>query len=85
MTDAEKIKKLQEYLHDLGWYPILIIDIEEVKEHLEDRADQPIDEEALRKCCSYVARKMDTSYEFMNAVEWAAELYLTNGEDNDEV
>ena len=81
MTDAEKIKKVQEYLHDLGWYPILILDIEDVREHLEDTADQPIDEGALRKCCEYVARKMDTSHEFMNAIEWASDLYLTNGED----
>lgn len=77
MKDSEKIKKVQEYLHDLGWYPILILDIDDVKEHLKDTVDEDIDEERVRKVCEYVARKMDTSYEFLNAVEWASELYFT--------
>lgn len=76
MTNAEKIKKMQEYLHDLGWYPILILDIDDVKEHIEETVGGDIDEKLIRKVCEYVARKMDTSYEFLNAVEWASELYL---------
>jgi hypothetical protein len=82
MTDAEKLKKMQEYLHDFGWYPILILDIDDVKEHLKDYVDGDIDEERVRKVCEYVARKMDTSYEFLNAVEWASDLYLTKGENH---
>lgn len=82
MTNGEKIKKMQEYLHDLGWYPILILDIDDVKEHIKDYVDGDIDEERVRKVCAYVARKMDTSYEFLNAVEWASDLYLTKGENH---
>ena len=79
MKDSEKIKKVQEYLHELGWFPILILDIDDVKEHLKDLVDD-IDEERVRKVCEYVARKMDTSYEFLNAVEWASDLYMAEKE-----
>jgi hypothetical protein len=82
MTESEKIKKVQEYLHDLGWYPILLLDMDDVKEHLMDYVDEDIDEQRLRQVCKYVARKMDTSHEFLNAVEWASDLYLTRGENH---
>ena len=78
MTNAEKIQKIQEYLNDLGWYVLAMLDIDEVKEHLEDSVDKPIDEEELRRCCEYVARKFDGSNESMLAIEWASELYLEN-------
>lgn len=83
MTDAEKIKKVQEYLHDLGWYPILVLGIDDVKEHLKDvKHDEELDDERIRWVCEYVAKNMNISYEFIDAIEWATELYLTNGEDN---
>jgi hypothetical protein len=83
MTNEEKIKKMQEWLHDLGWYPILILGIDEVKEHIKDTVGGDIDEERVRKACAYVARNTVTAYEFLNAVEWASDLYLTKGEINE--
>ncbi len=81
MKDSEKIKKVQEYLLDLGWYPILILDIDDVKEHLKDLVDD-IDEKKVRDVCAYVYRHMDIWQESITAIEWAVHLYLTKGENH---
>jgi hypothetical protein len=80
MTREEQIKAFNELQSALGWYPILSLCVEDIKEYILERNDNfgpdeawPMpDDEAIHDACQYVARKFDTDA-YSHAMEWAVE------------
>jgi len=75
MTRDEKIQMLTALQKDLGWYPLMTMCVEDLKDRIEgDGLPMPPDD-VLHQACAYVARKyeFDASYAFDWAVEYATE------------
>ena len=74
LTRAEKINLINQLQKDIGWYPLLVLCIEDVRNHLEDLGDDMPSDEALRQSCAYVYRKWDGGDLWNDAVHWASEI-----------
>jgi hypothetical protein len=80
MNHEQKMELLLKLNKSLGFYPILVISTDDVREHLKDSIEDDIPEEALHNACAYVARKYETGNDFVDAIEWASELCLQHHE-----
>jgi hypothetical protein len=71
LTREEQIQLYLALEKKIGWYGIVILDVGDVKKHIEDCEMPMPSDEAIVEACEYVARKNDESaYPF---IEWAAE------------
>ena len=78
LTRAELFELYFAIEKKLGWYGIVILCADDVKNYIEENGlEMPSDSE-IHRACSYVARKHDeSSYPF---IEWALEVIKENKE-----
>ena len=74
LTQSEKYELLNKLNKSLGYYPILVLSIDDVREHLLDCTLEDVPDDVLHKACDYVARKYDIGNDAMEAIHWASEL-----------
>jgi hypothetical protein len=72
LTRDEQIKLYYQLEKALGWYGIVTLCVEDVKQYVEDNQLSMPSDERIRQACAYVSRKNDeSSYPF---IEWALEV-----------
>ena len=72
LTQDEQIKLYHQLEKSLGWYGIVTLCVEDVKQYVEDNQLSMPSDERIRQACAYVSRKNDeSSYPF---IEWALEV-----------
>ena len=81
LTDNEKFELLNNLNKSLGYYPILVLSIDDVRDHIFDSTSDNVPDEVLHRACAYVARKYEISYDFLESIQWASELCLENAEN----
>jgi hypothetical protein len=71
LTREEQIQLYLALEKKIGWYGIVILDVEDVKKHIEDCEMPMPSDEAIAETCEYIARNnTESAYPF---IEWAAE------------
>lgn len=74
MDRPDQIQLLMELERALGWYPIVTLDIDDVRERFIDQgADVPSDV-VLHQACDYVFRK--NNEDSSHLLEWAQDVAL---------
>lgn len=73
LNRSEQINLLSQLEEALGWYPIVSLDIEDLRDRFEDLEEKPTDW-ILHRACKYVFRKNceDSSH----LIEWAQDVAL---------
>jgi hypothetical protein len=72
MTRDEQIKLYHQLEKALGWYGIVTLCADDVKDLMTVREMTIPEDEVIKNACAYVARKADIDHTF--EIEWAAEL-----------
>jgi hypothetical protein len=73
LTRSEQINLLSQLEEALGWYPIVSIDIDDLRERFEDLEEKPTDW-VLHRACKYVSRKNDETNSHL--LDWAQDVAL---------
>ena len=73
MTNEQKFALLDKLNKSLGFYPILVLAVEDVRDHLWDAHEANPSDEDLHRACAYVARKYEISHDALESIQWAAE------------
>ena len=68
-----QIRLLMDLEEALGWYPIVSLDVDDLRERFEDLEEKPTDA-VLRQACKYVSRK--NNEENWHLYEWAQDVAL---------
>ena len=77
LTQSEQFELLDKLNKSLGYYPILVLSIEDVRAHLLDVTLDDVSDDALHQACAYVACKYDTSHDAIESIHWASEVCLS--------
>jgi hypothetical protein len=72
MTRDEQIKLYHQLEKALGWYGVVTLCADDVKDHMTKREMTIPEDEVIKNACAYVSRKADIDHTFI--YEWAAEL-----------
>jgi hypothetical protein len=72
MTRDEQIKLYHQLEKALGWYGVVTLCADDVKDLMTVREMTIPEDEVIKNACAYVARKADIDHTF--EIEWAAEL-----------
>ncbi len=71
LTRDEQIQLYYQLEKSLGWYGIVMLCVEDVKQYAEDNQLPVPSDASIHQACAYVSRKHDeSSYPF---IEWAME------------
>jgi hypothetical protein len=70
---SEQINLLSQLEKALGWYPIVSLDVDDLRERFEDLEEKPTDW-VLHRACHYVSRK--NNEENGHLYEWAQDVAL---------
>jgi hypothetical protein len=82
MTRDEQIKLYHQLEKALGWYGVVTICAEDVKDYMTEREMTIPEDEVIKNACAYVARKADIDHTF--EIEWAAELATEIHQDEEQ-
>lgn len=73
LTRSEQINLLSQLEKSLGWYPIVSLDVDDLRERFEDLEEKPEDW-ILHSACKYVSRK--NTEESTHLLDWAQHIAL---------
>lgn len=73
MTNEQKFALLDKLNKSLGFYPILVLTVEDVRDHLWDAHEANPSDEDLHRACSLVGRYYDIGNDGLEVIHWAAE------------
>jgi hypothetical protein len=68
-----QIRLLMDLEEALGWYPIVSLDVEDLRERFEDLEEKPTDW-VLHRACHYVSRKNSETNSHL--LDWAQDVAL---------
>lgn len=73
LNRSEQINLLSQLEEALGWYPIVSLDIEDLRDRFEDLEEKPTDW-ILHRACRYVSRKNNETCN--DLLDWAQDVAL---------
>jgi hypothetical protein len=68
-----QIRLLMDLEEALGWYPIVSLDVDDLRERFQDLEEKPTDW-VLHRACHYVSRKNDETNSHL--LDWAQDVAL---------
>lgn len=80
MTNEKKFALLDKLNKSLGFYPILVLAVEDVRDHLWDADEANPSDEDLYRACAYVASHYDIGNHAVEAIHWASEVCMDKHE-----
>jgi hypothetical protein len=79
LTREEQIQLYYQLEKALGWYAIVSLCTEDVKDYIEENELEMPSDSDIEQACAYVSRKHDeSSYPF---IEWAVEIAIENAKE----
>lgn len=72
MDRSDQIRLIMELERALGWYPVVILDVEDLRERFIDQGEAMPSDAILHQACDYVFRK--NYEESSHLLEWAQEV-----------
>jgi hypothetical protein len=82
MTRDEQIKLYHQLEKALGWYGVVTLCAEDVKDHMTQCEMTIPEDEVIKNACAYVSRKAEIDHTFI--YEWAAELAIEIQQDEEQ-
>ncbi len=82
MTRDEQIKLYHQLEKALGWYGVVTLCADDVKDLMTVREMTIPEDEVIKNACAYVARKAEIDHTFI--YEWAAELAIEIQQDEEQ-
>jgi hypothetical protein len=73
LDKSAQIRLLMELEEALGWYPIVSLDVEDLRERFDDLEEKPTDW-VLHRACHYVSRKNSETNSHL--LDWAQDVAL---------
>lgn len=69
---SDQIKLIMELERALGWYPVVTLDVEDLRERFVDQELTVPPDAVLHQACSYVSRK--NNEDSSHLLEWAQDV-----------